>query len=474
MTVAPPRSMAEIREKFRSDQGFYSPVVLESIDFARGARHDLRAMTCVVEESQTPEPSNEPHPSEMVHLDKPLRGIPVVVKDSFHVAGLPRWHGSAIHPGHLSPVDSAPVARLREAGAVLVGKTAMSELGLIASGNNSQFGDTLNPWNTAMSPGGSSSGTAAAIAYGVTPVGLGTDIAGSVRLPAAQCGIVGFKPTQGAIPYAPASNWRSAGPMATTVADVRTIFDVVSRTDDSDQWSFAYDVGESSARATGAQLQGLRVGVIEWPGYGPQMDAETRGLFERFLGLLSGAGAYLSEYRPGLSDADFMELDLCLKTRCEAEVRSAAAERRSMLLPAVAQWASSTPARSAVDYYDSLERLSARAVQLLAASSGFDLMVSPIMGIHQFPADQFGPDTTMPLLYHTNYTAWFNQTGQPALSLCMGFSASGMPIGVQLIGRRRTDQWLLDIGEQVEELLSVTRNWPTISQNTRTLTGGSE
>jgi aspartyl-tRNA(Asn)/glutamyl-tRNA(Gln) amidotransferase subunit A len=474
MTAALPRSLAEMRDENPSDMGVCSSVASASVAVAREAMCDLRAMTCVVDDADTVESPIKSDFPKKVHSHRPLDGVPVVVKDSYHVVGLPRWHGSAIHPGHLSQADSAPVARLREAGAVIVGKTAMSELGLLASGNNSQFGDTLNPWNTAMSPGGSSSGTAAAIAYGVTPVGLGTDIAGSVRLPAAQCGIVGFKPTQGTIPYAPASNWRSAGPMATSVADVREIFGVVSRADESDQWSFAYDFGEPSTRDGQAELEGLQVGVMEWPGYGPQMDAETRELFERFLSLLSHAGARLSEHAPGLSEADFMELDLCLKTRCEAEVRAAPAERRSKLLPVVAQWAASAPARSATDYYDSLERLSARAAHLLAASSHFDLLVSPVMGIHQFPADQFGPDTTMPLLYHTNYTAWFNQTGQPALSLCMGFSASGMPIGVQLIGRRRKDEWLLDIGQRVEELLSLTPQWPTASQNARTPLRGSE
>ncbi|WP_424348126.1 amidase [Kocuria sp. CH-021] len=474
MTAALPRSLAEMRDKNPSDMGVCRSVIPASVAVAREAMRDLRAMTCVVDDADTAGSPTKSDAPEMVHQHRPLEGVPVVVKDSFHVAGLPRWHGSAIHPGHLSDADSAPVARLREAGAVIVGKTAMSELGLLASGNNSQFGDTLNPWNPDMSPGGSSSGTAAAIAYGVTPVGLGTDIAGSVRLPAAQCGIVGFKPTQGAIPYAPASNWRSAGPMATTVADVREIFGVVSRTDVSDQWSFAYDLGKPAARDASDELEGLRVGVMEWPGYGPQMDDETHELFERFLGLLAHAGARLSEHGPGLSEADFMELDLCLKTRCEAEVRAAPADRQSRLLPAVAQWVASAPIRSAADYYDSLERLSARAAHLLAASSHFDLLVSPVMGVHQFRADQFGPDTTMPLLYHTNYTAWFNQTGQPALSLCMGFSADGMPIGVQLIGRRRQDEWLLDIGQRVEELLAVTHQWPRTSQDAHTSTRGSE
>lgn len=467
MSAALPRSLAEMREKSPTESGVCSSAATDSVTVAREAMRALRAITCVVNDADVTGKPTESTPAPMVHLDRPLNGVPVVVKDSFHVAGLPRWHGSAIHPGHLSQTDSAPVARLREAGAVIVGKTAMSELGLLASGNSSQFGDTLNPWNMDMSPGGSSSGTAAAIAYGVTPVGLGTDIAGSVRLPAAHCGIVGFKPTQGTVPYAPASNWRSAGPMGTTVADVREIFSVVSRADESDQWSYPYDLRKTATRDASAELEGLQIGVMEWPGYGSHMDTETRQLFDRFLGQLSNAGAILSKYAPGLSEADFVELDLCLKIRCEAEVRSAPADRRSKLLPSVAQWVASTQPRSAADYYDSLERLSARAAHLLAASSHFDLLVSPVMGVHQFPADQFGPDTTMPLLYHTNYTAWFNQTGQPALSLCMGFSTGGMPIGVQLIGRRRQDRWLLDISERVEELLAVTPQWSRISQETK-------
>lgn len=467
MTAALPRSLAEMRDKSPTESGICSSTATDSVAVAREAMRTLRAVTCVVDDTDVTRKPTMSTPAPMVPSDRPLNGVPVVVKDSFHVAGLPRWHGSAIHPGHLSQIDSAPVARLREAGAVIVGKTTMSELGLLASGNSSQFGDTLNPWNMGMSPGGSSSGTAAAIAYGVTPVGLGTDIAGSVRLPAAHCGIVGFKPTQGTIPYAPASNWRSAGPMGTTVADVREIFSVLSRTDESDQWSYPYDLQTPAARDASAELDGLQIGVMEWPGYGAHMDAETRQLFERFLGLLSNAGAILSKYAPGLSEADFVELDLCLKIRCEAEVRSAPADRRSKLLPSVAQWMVSAQPRSAADYHDSLERLSFRAAHLLAASSHFDLLVSPVMGVHQFPADQFGPDITVPLLYHTNYTAWFNQTGQPALSLCMGFSGGGMPIGVQLIGRRRQDQWLLDISERVEELLAVTPQWSRISQETK-------
>ncbi|MDQ0733763.1 Asp-tRNA(Asn)/Glu-tRNA(Gln) amidotransferase A subunit family amidase [Arthrobacter agilis] len=258
--------------------------------------------------------------------------------------------------------------------------------------------------------------------------------------------------------------------MGTTVADVREIFDVVSRHDESDQWSFPYDLAERPSRYAPADVKGLSVGVIDWPGYGPRMDAETRALFERLLESLSHAGARLSEHKPGITDADFEDLDLCLTTRCEAEVRSAPPDRRSQLLPAVARWAASSPPRSAADHYDSLERLSARAVHLLAAGSRFDLLVSPVMGVHQFPADHFGPDTTMPLLYHANYTAWFNQTGQPALSLCMGFSPGGMPIGVQVVGRRRTDGWLLDVGQSLEDLLSVEREWPGPSQNQRTPT----
>ena len=151
----------------------------------------------------------------------PLDGVPVVVKDSYHIAGMKRWHGSAIHNGDApSTGTSEPIARLREAGAIVVAKTTMPDMGMLGSGISSQFGIVRNPWDTTVSPGGSSAGVGASLACGLGAFGLGTDIAGSVRLPAAHCGLAAIKPTQGRIAYSPASTMRSSGVMGRSVSDV--------------------------------------------------------------------------------------------------------------------------------------------------------------------------------------------------------------------------------------------------------------
>lgn len=409
--------------------------------------------------------------ADKVQESSPLMGALVSIKDSFHVPGLPRWHGSASHPGDISQTESTPVRRLREAGAIIVGKTTMPDYGLIASGVSSQFGITRNPWDLSASPGGSSSGAGAAVAAGATRYALGTDIAGSVRLPAAHCGISALKPTQGALAYAPASTWRSAGPMAPTIAEVRELFGVVAHPDPADQLSRELPGGSrsgtsQSADAAGAHprgsFYGLRVGVLEWPGYGPRMDSTTASLFRSTVDLLAADGAELTPLTPGITEADFRALDRCLMARCLAELAGCTAERRDALLPAVRDWAGPGAQLTAAEYVRDFEHLSSVASRLNSEFSHFDLIISPVMGEHSFPATDFGPDTTAPLLFHTNYTAWFNQTGQPAVALPMGLSAAGHPVGVQLAGRLGADIGLLDHAQHLEALLDLRLSYPDL------------
>lgn len=453
-----PTSVSDLQQLFRADP---AAVVSEAVTAGRAAElatDHLSAFTCV-------SPDLADAAAEVVAAGpdgKPLFGVPLSVKDSLHVTGLPRWHGTAMATGAVSGFDSAPVQRLREAGAIIVGKTTMSEMGLLASGLGSQFPVVRNPWNRSQSPGGSSSGAGASIAAGVTVAGIGTDIAGSVRLPAAHCGIAALKPTQNTLPYASASTWRSAGPMARTVADVRTLFEVVSRTDTSDQLSFGYDVAVGSTRHRPDDVSGLRIGVMEWPGYGPRMNEDTARLFRSAVDLLAGHGAELVDYTLGVSEQDFEALDRCLMVRGRAEVAAVDPARQRHLLPQVRDWLADGPDLSAVDYYRDFEHLSARAGQLLTTASEFDLVVSPVMGEHTFAAEDFGPDASRSLLHHCNYTAWWNQTGQPAISIPMGVGSDGMPIGLQLAARRRDDWRLLDIAEFLEAHLALDLEWPDL------------
>ncbi len=414
------------------------------------------------------------HVNEKVHSDRPLAGSIVTVKDSFHVRDLPRWHGSATHPGALSPSDSVPVSRLRAAGAIIVGKTTMPDYGLLAAGLSSQFGITRNPWDLSASPGGSSSGAGAAVAAGVGHSALGTDIAGSVRLPAAHCGLVALKPTQGALAYAPASTWRSAGPMARTVRAARELFEVVGAPHPSDQLSRPLPSSTSgvhaallaSAAASGwtpAALRGLRVGVMESPGYGPHMDSETSTAFHRFLEVLRANGAILEDFTPEITELDFAALDRCLMTRCIAERSGCPTDRQDDLLPVISAWAESGSQLRATDYFLDFEHLSAIAARVSERVASYDIVVSPVMGVHRFAADSFGPDPTQPLLFHANYTAWFNQTGQPAVALPMARSTAGHPIGVQIAGPHGADFALLGIAEALEGVLEVPLGIPALT-----------
>lgn len=394
------------------------------------------------------------------HRQQPLFGVPITVKDSLHVPGLPRWHGSATHPGEISTAKSVPVRRLEAAGAIIVGKTAMPDYGLLGAGVSSQYGIIRNPWDLTKNPGGSSSGAGVCVAAGVTPLSIGTDIAGSVRLPAAACGISALKPTQGSLGYAPASTWRSAGPMARSVAEVRALYRVVAGPHAEDQLSLATTPIEAAAELP---LQGLRAGVIEYPGYGIGMDAETGRLFEQTLATLASLGVELTRIDPGLRDEDFYALDRCLMARCLSELATCEEDARDRLLPEIQEWVQPGRSLTAENYYTDFEHLSATASRLASVYDEFDVIFSPVLGDHQFAAEDFAPDTSQALLYHTSYTLWYNQTGQPAVAMPMGLSSEGHPVALQIAAPRFQDFALLSVAEAVERVLDLNLVYPDFS-----------
>ena len=422
-----------------------------------------------IDDDASNRPNGRTEPTQnLVPSTGPLSGVMVSVKDSLHVPGLARWHGSATHPGTISTTASVPVERLTRAGAIIIGKTSMPDYGLLASGLSSQFGVIRNPWDPRVSPGGSSSGAGASVSAGVTESALGTDIAGSVRLPAAHCGVTALKPTQGTLAYAPASTWRSAGPISRRVTGVRSVYQALTGPSAADQLSARTDSPQGGAVSTPswepspALLHGLKVGVLEWPGYGPTMDGDTSTLFDHALALMGEHGASLSDVNPRITTDDFYALDRCLMARCLAELETCPDELRHYLLPQVLEWSRPGRNHSASDFYRDFEHLSSTASRLNVVFDAFDVVVSPVMGVHWFPAEDFGPDIGKPLLYHTNYTAWFNQTGQPAVSLPMGLSTRGLPVGLQIAGRRFDDFALLDIAEAIERILDVQLDYPVL------------
>jgi amidase/aspartyl-tRNA(Asn)/glutamyl-tRNA(Gln) amidotransferase subunit A len=388
----------------------------------------------------------------------PLDGVPVVVKDSYHVKGLPRWHGSAIHDGDpVSSFSSEPVQRLEEAGAIIIAKTTMPDMGMLGSGISSQFGIVRNPWNTSCSPGGSSSGTGASLSCGLAALGLGTDIAGSVRLPAGQCGLAGIKPTQGRIAYSPASVMRSAGVLARSVSDVIEGLKVVGCQSESDPWCLP---GAFEPRPVEQILDGVvKVGLVLDMGYGTALDPAVEQAVRQAASRLESAGCYVETVGLHLNDADFDNADRVFKAHAIAEIR--ASRHPDAVLESVADWVGDDEKLLMADYEDAMNDLLGTVHVIYERTSAYDYLVCPVIPVIGFPANSPGPDDEGELLHHTQYTAWFNQTCQPAAVYRETVdSSSHLPIGVQIVGRRFDDAGVLALAQMLENTRSQVDAFP--------------
>jgi amidase len=386
-----------------------------------------------------------------------LDGVPVTVKDSVHTVGMPWRHGTAANAAvPASTWDAPPSARLKEAGAVIVGKTTMPDFGMLAAGVSSLYGITRNPWDLGRNPGGSSAGAGASLAAGVGFGAVGSDIAGSVRLPAAQCGLVGLKPTQGRVPHLAPSTMRSAGPMARTVDDLIALYRVLTRPDPRDIWSLP---PESDDRL-GEPLdpRGLRIGVLTDLGAGPEPVTEVVEVVSAAAAALASAGAVVKDVAPPFDEDPHPALDRLFQVRARAEWESLPEPVRGHVLPAVADWAAGAAEFTATRFARDTEAVMAAQARLADAIDDVEFVIGPVLPVVGFPAESPGADPARPLA-HTGFTAWFNQTGQPAASVCFGF-VDGMPVGVQIAGRRFADQDVLRLTRWIETHRPVSLRWP--------------
>ncbi|HEX4247382.1 MAG TPA: amidase [Pseudonocardia sp.] len=454
-------SLAELRESFRT--GAVTPVQVLEATLDRIAEADpvLNAMADLAGDSArvaaeaatlrwaAGEPLGE------------LDGVPVTVKDSVRTVGLAWRHGSAAYAElPVSSTDAPPAARLKEAGAVIVGNTTMPDFGMLAAGVSSLYGITRNPWDPTRSPGGSSSGGGASLAAGIGFGSVGSDIAGSVRLPAAQCGLVALKPTQGRVPHLPVSTMRSAGPMARTVEELTALYRVLSRPDPRDVWSLPPEPADH--RAEPLHPAGLRVGLLTELGYGPHPSAPVLAAVHAAAAAFESAGASVvpvsAPFDTVTGSDPYLALDRLFQVRAMAEYEALAPERRGLVLPAVAEWAVEAAGRTAVQFSRDTGAVLAAQELMRERLCGFDLVLSPVLPMVGFPAEAVGPDPARPLA-HTGFTAWYNQTGQPAASVCFGMD-DGCPVGVQLAGRRFHDQLVLRATGWLEAQRPFPMSWP--------------
>ncbi|MGE6699490.1 amidase [Hyphomonas sp. NPDC076900] len=390
-----------------------------------------------------------------------LDGVPVTVKDSIAVRGKPMLRGNKAYEGSApSPYDAPPTMRMREAGAIILAKTTMPDFGLLASGVSSAFGITRNPWNTAFNPGGSSSGGAAATAAMCGPVTIGSDIGGSVRFPAAMCGLVGLKPTQGRIPHLPPSPLRSAGPLTRTADDCGRMLSILSGYDARDFGALPPSA-DDYLNLVSRPLKGTRVALVLEGDNGGLPDVNVAASVRKAARILSDAGAIVEEL-PSVVGQNFMEVAMIpLMLRGLAEFLKLD-EASRLKAPEAFRDSFTKALDTGIDKIalalDELETIKAR---VLAQMRGFDFLISPTSGISAFPAEDRTPKSPSS---NALYTPVWNQTGNPALSVCCGFDqANAMPIGLQIVGHRFDDLGVLQFAKAFEEIRGFEMVWPTPS-----------
>ena len=393
-----------------------------------------------------------------------LDGVPVTIKENIATRGVPVPLGSAATLLAPAPEDAPPAARLREAGAVLLAKTTMPDFGMLSSGLSSFHALARNPWDLSKGPGGSSAGAGAAAAAGYGPLHLGTDIGGSIRLPAAWCGVVGLKPSGGRIPIKPPYLGRVAGPMTRTVADAALLMATLSRPDWRDATSLpAQDIawGDLGRYADG-RLRGLKIGLQMDAGWGLPLDAEIAAAVAAAARLLEGAGAVVTTLPPFTTREMADGINLFWRLRSWLDICALPSDRRAKVLPYIRDWAAAGETCTAAQLFQGYSQFAALRDAAVSACQPHDFVISPVAPLSAFAADWASPtNDPQRAMEHIAYTLPYNMSEQPAISVPCGHTANGLPIGMQIVGRRHDDLGVLRLARAWEVLRPPLRPWPT-------------
>ena len=376
-----------------------------------------------------------------------LDGVPITLKDSVLVAGMPTPNGTRACASHAAVEhDSPATARLREHGAVILGKTTMPDLGMIASGISSMHGVTRNPWNRERNSGGSSSGAGAAVAAGFGPLAVGSDIGGSVRIPAAFCGIVGLKPSYGRVPLAHPWPALVAGPMARDVADAALLLNVISGADTTDYTALPWDARDY-LDGIDAGARGLHLGLLLDIGFGLPVAREVQVRIEGAAALFASLGATVEPMPPIFDRDPEPEFDRMMQAYAWTDFHALSAEEREAVLPEVGDWCRKGESMAATDLTHATIAIGDMRRRVLAACSNYDYVLAPAMAVEPYAAAlPWPPGGTR----HNPFCFPFNLSEQPALCVCCGFTGSGLPVGLQIIGKRFDDAGVLRVGRAYE------------------------
>lgn len=396
----------------------------------------------------------------------PLDGVPVTLKENLYTKGDPAPIGTRANDDAApQPADSPPAARLREAGCVILGKTTMPDFGMLSSGLSSIHGVTRNPWRLDRNTSGSSSGAGAAAAAGYAPLHLGTDIGGSVRLPATHCGIFALKPSLGRVPTYPPYIGRVAGPITRSVADSAALMNLLSKPDARDFMSLPFenvDFVKGTETFSEKNLYNLRIGFLPDMKVGLAVHPEVRAAAAAAAKALQTAGAKV-EQMPSFLTMDLLDgMSRFFEARSYNDYMQMPPAKQAKVLPFIVEWctwrAKNFSGRDVMAAYASYVAL--REVTTKACEP-YDFVISPTSPIlpyeAELPCPGNDPHNALP---HIAFTVPYNMSEQPAASLNWTFSKDGLPIGVQVIGRRFDDLGVLRLSRVLEQLRPKQLPWP--------------
>lgn len=400
----------------------------------------------------------------------PLHGVPIGIKDLEATKGIRTTYGSILMHEYIPEHDEISVERLRNAGAVIVGKTNTPEYGWKGTTENLLHGPAHNPWDTKRTAGGSSGGSATAVAAGLVPIASGSDAGGSIRIPASFCGVFGIKPTHGRVAanYRRAAGWRPLsqhGPLTRTTKDAALLLEVMAGPDDRDPTAIRTPTPDFTGAVESASVDGLR---IAWsPDLdGRPVDREVRAHTAEAATLLDALGADVEEAAPELNTDEAVWLFVTLMYTELALVLGPVVEagHGAALPPTLLQWVQEAVDMPATRYARGMHELLWHRRRFEQFFETHDLLITPTLAVPAFPLEQNpsridGRDVDhwwgfTPFCFHANLT------GQPAASVPFGVSADGLPIGVQITGRMGEETTVLRAAAAIEQARPWVDRWP--------------
>ena len=399
----------------------------------------------------------------------PLHGVPFTAKDSIDTANVLTQRGSPIFKGRMPDTDATSVARMKKAGGILLAKTNLPEFSYGIESDNLLSGRSNNPWDLTLTPGGSSGGESAAIAAGMSPLGLGTDLAISVRGPAAHTGIVSLKATHGRVPMTgiwprvPRRFWH-VGPMARSIRDLALAFSQLAGPDGLDGYSSSavpFDAGVG-----GSNKRPLRVGWLVEPGFGP-IDREVAATVEAAAEALKGFGHSVESVRIPALERDFA-LDVFSRLHVlemKPAVEEATAGRSDEEISYMARFMLSLPDTPMKEYIDAEQAAERLKDGYAAYFQKYDVLLTPVLPTPSFKhgqAELLINGQTVGAMGIMSVTSHLSVTGLPGISMRFGTSNEGMPIGVQIVGSWQAESTILHVASLLEQISPVSDLHPNL------------